>query len=272
MIDYMDPFGFIGFRRSDGKFDFGDSCQRTMSYYLLVEAHKRLGISGLPEIPITRVIRSISMLHVPGGGTRYRRHPSSEWWSNPKNFSRDQATPLVIVMGLYPLTLTLSAFFRDHLRRGLLFMYNTRRNHQYPTHIEHQLAVVRDVIDQDWDYSYKLPDPTGPGFWALYIRGFRKKHLMPLLWLLDMDYVANSYMIMKKEDYYDISNHLNSLIYAHLVMPTANSKRAFLMLDLDEVRLRLSNYYKIYPWGSDSLEFIELYMRVLWGIKKALKS
>lgn len=268
MIEHMDGHGLIGFKRSDGRFDFGDSCQRTMSYHLLMEAHRRLHIK-LEKYPHSDLFAWARAVDLFKAGGRYVRHPSPEWWSNPDNFSRDQATPLVITMALFGFKRRLAHFFRLHLKRCLLFMPNVRRNHQYKTRALQEDAIRRGVVDNDWDYGWKMPDPTGPGFWSIYIRGFKRWFLYPLLQVFDLDYLINSILIDKNPKQFDISNHLNSLILAHFINPTWASRNALLILDLDDIQIRLAQYYKLHPWGSDSTHFIKLYMSVLRAIKKA---
>src|SRR5690606_36918964 len=113
----------------------------------------------------------------------YCRHPDpSKWYSKSDVMSRDQATPNVIAMGLTNNRKLLLDFFKGHLKRGLLFMTNTRHNEPSNT-------------------KAKLPDVTGPEFWGYYIRGFKLWFLWPILLIFDLETLITSLTkLFKKND------------------------------------------------------------------------
>lgn len=164
MKDYVDAYGLIA--QAPPHRDGGDTAQREGMY-----------ISGLHWAGIQRDVRGLklreSYKRVVAKLMRYgngRRHSDeNKWYGDWNRFSRDQAIAFLIGMFNVHLYVDALKFFLRHLTRGLLFMTNTRHNFQYKTKEEHLLKSTPDV---EWDYSWKLPDLTGPEFWNIYLRGF----------------------------------------------------------------------------------------------------
>lgn len=160
--DYIDDFNMIVTQQKDG----GDSCAYGFAiFYACAVLHKPLGVNlGQTQNSYAKALEK-----EPG---RYCRHPDpTKWYSRINTFSRDQMTPLLVYLGLLGFRLRLSRLFIAHLKRLLLFAWNTRQNNSYPGQAT---------------YRWKLPDITGPDIWALYIRGFHSRLLYPLLLLFDI--------------------------------------------------------------------------------------
>lgn len=194
--DYEDANGLVVQKNGDG----GDSLNRTAVRIFLsrLTEHKLLLLASLDYY-------------------KYRRNTHlNKWYADWDRTSRDQLIPLVIVMGLLnPASLTL--IFIDHLKRGLLFAYNTRRNFQYSRlELQHRYSTP----DVDWDYSWKVPDLTGPEFWALYIRGFNAWYLYPLLCLFDLETLVGSFLTRRQTSKDDVINHAVVLEYGRIRLDT----------------------------------------------------
>lgn len=162
LMDYIDKFGM--YSQSPPQRDGGDSAQREG----MVMAGAEWGGVSSSIVRTAYIHATLPQLMAYGNG---RRHPDpTKWYSDWDRFSRDQAISLLIGMFMAGAYLQAFKFFLRHCTRGLLFMTNTRRNFMYPTLEEHLQKATPDVV---WDYSWKLPDLTGPEFWSIYVRGFR---------------------------------------------------------------------------------------------------
>lgn len=226
---YIDKYGLL----VGSKEDPGDSCHRTCMYYLGI-------ILFLSEEWLFRhkASRAITQLCYDYPNSIYVRHPSSGWWSDPDRLSRDQATPLVILMSIVNKR-KLWHFFWAHLSRGFFF-WNTRRNgatpynHGKPKH-------PGDPNSTLYDYTKKLPD-IGLSFISLYIRTLRLWPLYPLLYILDLEHLISSILwYFKKET--DILNHLIVTQYSNLVYPTLWSWLALKLLNKSDVNDKLESYF-----------------------------
>lgn len=206
--DYLDESGLVVQKKSMGG-DGGDSLQRSMSMHILCY------LQGKPA-PGSLLHQKLAQFSCSKG--KFRRHPDNEkWYSKCNTTSRDQLTPLVIMLGL--VQFGLMGVFRDHLKRALLFTYNTRHNFQYPTEEETNAKNPPDsgVV---WNYGWKLPDVTGPEFWALYIRGFNQRLLYPVLALLDAHTLIGAIVLRFKRSEDDVINHSLVLEYGKVRMQT----------------------------------------------------
>jgi hypothetical protein len=215
--DYLDSNGLVTQKQSLGG-DGGDSLQRSCSKVIL----ELLPHLNSPGIPFETCLDAAEIMLTLCADNRWRRswHPD-KWYSTSDRTSRDQLTPLVIMLGLGESN-DLWPTFKEHLKRGLLFAYNTRRNFVYPTLEDHNRYSTPDV---PWDYSWKCPDITGPEFWALYIRGFRSVLLCPMLYVFDLHTLFGSIVIrFNKQD--DVINHALILEFAKVRMDTVWMKLA----------------------------------------------
>lgn len=209
--DYTDERGLVTQKQSMGG-DGGDSLQRTCSAAILENLEAGGGVWGCQFLA-----QVVSHLASPDY-SKYRRswHPT-KWYSEFNRTSRDQLTPLVIALGLFGMQSLLFEVLIDHLKRGLLFAYNTRRNFQYETA---EIHAARSTPDVPWDYSWKVPDVTGPEFWALYVRGFRYRVSYPVLLVLDLHTLIGSIVLRFQKDEDDVINHALVLEYAKVRMDT----------------------------------------------------
>ena len=159
-LKYVDKWNMITTLYGDG----GDSAFHVGHYYYLTN---RVDINDACTIVSAKGLM--------------RRHPDeTKWYSDWDRMSRDQSIPLLISLFNYKLMLTCKAVFISHLKRGLLFATNTRRNGSTK---ENDGELYGNKFR---DYRKKIPDLTGPTFWAIYIRGFKALYLYPLLLILDL--------------------------------------------------------------------------------------
>jgi hypothetical protein len=206
--DYLDEKGLVVQKKDATGFgDGGDSLNRSSVTVFLSRLSGPTPLLDCHDVDLI----------LGNGDGRFRRswHPD-KWYNNFDRTSRDQLTPLVIMGGNLNMRPMLKQIFFNHLKRGLLFAYNTRRNFMYPTLEEHQRLSTPDVA---WDYSWKVPDFTGPEFWALYIRGFECKLLYPLLYLFDI-HTALGALVLRYQKEVDVINHAVVLEYAKVRMDT----------------------------------------------------
>jgi hypothetical protein len=230
--DYIDDNGLVVQKKSLGG-DGGDSLNRTCV----------VGI--LDDLLPTQAIRPVNPYAVDRcadeNQQKYCRnpHPPEKWYSKFDRTSRDQLIPLLILWGMIAHPNDLWNIFVDHLKRGLLFAYNTRRNFQYPTLEEQQMYSTPDV---KWNYSWKMPDFTGPEFWALYIRGFECKWLYPLLLLFDLQTVIGA-VIIRFNGADDVINHAVTLEFARVRMDTFWMKLARKITPRNILQVRLDSFF-----------------------------
>lgn len=113
---YLDDKGFIVDKTGDG----GDTANREGQWAYITEEDRGWHLSFV----------------APTYSCDWVRHPSQVPWNNPKNFTRDQATPLVAALGKTYFTnkivfeheaLTIRSFFYSIIFRGG-FMPNTERD------------------------------------------------------------------------------------------------------------------------------------------------
>jgi hypothetical protein len=191
--------------------DGGDSCNRTCAAALsYIYDNDAVDVSFLTK------------LHHSWLPFLWRRAPDfGFWYSDWNRMSRDQTVPLLILMGEKCLYGKLAWYLFGHLIRLMLFTHNTRKNFQYRTLEEH---LVKSTPDVKWDYSWKLPDVTGPEFWALEIRAMPKPirmALWPLLCVLDLETFAGSIVRRwLRPENNDVINHTLVLINGRRRCPT----------------------------------------------------
>lgn len=219
MPDYTDNFGMITTIDKDG----GDS-----SFYM---GHYHY----LNQSPHGDVIETSVSLVSPTG--IIRRHPDeSKWYGDFDRASRDQSIPLLIMLFDCGFMVTAKKIFMAHLKRGLLFTTNTRRN---GTTIENDKEEYSPGRFRN--YNRKLPDITGPIFWSIYIRGFNFKLLYPLLMVFDLFLLINTitFNLSPREP----NQHLLLLHYSAQNMPTLVSYIATKLLNKKKVRRELMVYW-----------------------------
>ncbi len=227
--NYLDENGLVVQRGGDG----GDSLNRTSVVRFLAQI--------LGDMDLMDKVGAVARLSNAYGKYRRSNH-EGKWYSEYDRTSRDQLTPVLIYLGYisagpYP---AFNMLFFDHLKRGLLFTYNTRRNFQYPTLEEH---LAKSTPDVKWNYGWKIPDVTGPEFWALYIRGFRAWYLYPLLYFFDLETLIASVITRFQKQKDDVINHAVVLEYAKVRMDTFVMKLARMITPRPLLQSRLDAFF-----------------------------
>ena len=209
--EYVDEFGMIV--TGDTR-DGGDSAFYMGHYYCLYELYEKQFTSRSSDNKRYRDDFIHRIQHYNGN---IRRHCESiKWYGDWDRASRDQSIPFIIMLFLCAYKQEAWQFFKAHLKRGLLFTTNTRRN---------------GVKDTPW----KLPDITGPNFWSIYIRGFRALYFYPLLLIFDLFLFLNvmSFNLSPREP----NQLLLLLAFSKERLPTPLSYLAFVVLNKGLVRL-----------------------------------
>lgn len=198
--DYIDSFGMIV-----NKFDHdgGDSCAHGCAIIysiLLVDTLSASFKAMCLGIDPTFYVSKLDSKENPG---RYCRHPDpNKWYSNPDTLSRDQLTPLLALIGLLKIKTRRWNLFKQHIKRLLLFAWNTRKNGQ---------------INPPW----KVPDLCGPDIWGMWIRAFRFWPLYPVLLVSDFQTLIGSFIYRLKLSSNTIQmNHIIVVDYSNRIMPT----------------------------------------------------
>lgn len=214
LSDFIDRWGLI---QAAG--DGGDTCANEGTYWFC----QGLGIE-VEDREIT-FSEMLSWIERPAG--QFVRHPdTSRWYSEPDRLSSDQARSMLAACAVQGEGGRKAAarFACAHWCRGLLFMTNTRRNGA--TRENHgQVYKQVDGKDVRRDYSWKLPDVTGPEFWALLIRATRSRWLRWLLPLLDISSLLSA-IVSRANLHPDVRNRIQLSVLGTHVWPTRCSKLA----------------------------------------------
>lgn len=230
----IDSYGLLTEANGDG----GDSIHREGALLFalwLLKIKLRYHIVGFEKC-LYRTMRVITPL-INGKNGRIRRHvDESKWYGDWERGSRDQYYALIGI-GLFSPT-RLRLIFRGHLERCLLFTTNFLPN------------------TSSSSARRKIPDLTGPGFWALYIRLFKAKRLYWLLHAFDLSLVAQALIWCfwrgKDVNDSDVWNTMQAILLAETRMPTYFSglaRRVFSRLPklddvspVNSVQQRLNHY------------------------------
>ena len=211
--DFIDGFEVI---TAGG--DGGDSCANEGTYWMSY---------GLTSGPITKRPSSTTILEKfevePG---TWVRHPDrSQWYGETDRLSADQARSLLTAIAAWPHNVNLGRrFAAQHLKRGLLFMTNTRRNGATKENHGEAYKVVNGKVVRR-NYNWKLPDVTGPEFWALLIRACRYRKLRFILPLLDASALFSA-LWSKVKFHKDVRNRVQMSLIGVTNYPTAISRLA----------------------------------------------
>lgn len=198
LSDYIDSFGMVV--TADAK-DGGDSCAHGCAI---------LYAANILEDHDTEAKLNVytSKLELDSG--LYCRHPDpSMWYSRNNTFSRDQLTPLIALLSIRGMRAPLRRLFYAHLKRLLLFAWNTKQVNSYP--------------DEHTGVSYvsKVPDLTIFDTWGMYIRGFDLRILYPLLFICDVPTLIGSIIYRLKLSSSTIQmNHIIMVDFSTRSMPT----------------------------------------------------
>lgn len=231
--EYKNTYGLL---TKDG--DGGDSCQRTCSFALSIVYSYEKKLAGY-------FIPFLELLYNPKYPFLWRRSPEeNKWYSMWNRQSRDQMIPAIILLGEARRYKLLAWFIFGHLTRGMLFMTNTRKNFQYPTLAQH---LERSTPDVKWDYRWKLPDLTGPEFWALEIRAMPlliRIILWPVLAIFDLETLTGALVkrFVTPKDH-DIINHGLVMINGMRNQPTPFMWLATKITNAKFVQDRLNSFF-----------------------------
>ena len=222
----LDEYGLPVGRKEDA----GDSLHRACMWLL--------GEVWFRNIAPAAALNLLKYQHTNGS---WSRHPSEGWWADGDRLSRDQATPLVIALSeCYPKYI-LWDFFIQHFKRGFFF-FNTRKNgatlnnHGTDKYYGHPK-------DGQYDYAWKLPDPPGAEFFAIYIRALRIWWLYPMLLILDLETLIGSVIWKFKTGQTDVLNHMIVCEYATRVYKTPLSILAKRLNSKDQFNANLEYYF-----------------------------
>ena len=228
-----DPQGWV---------DGGDTCQRVGMYYFGLQVFEEMFSDEelfelimkyeLPQGDDKDYRLALWLLESKENPGTYVRHPDGDfWYSSDEVMSRDQCFPLVLSLAVRNARRHLVRFFKSHLKRGLLFTTNYRKNGSTPeNHGQKFNPAARDLTEwekivRDYkipqyplpdgyrNFNWKLSDLTGPSFWAFYIRAFDLWFLYPLLLIFDLQFLANSYILTQDPDDNDALRHTMTAIY-----------------------------------------------------------
>ena len=226
-LKYVDKFGMITTLAGDG----GDSAFH-MGHY-----------GYLSKIPLLEIL---DLFNYRG---KMRRHPDElKWYGDWDRMYRDQSIPLIICLFKYEMFATCFLIFISHLKRGLLFTTNTRRNGTTKENHGEVYKYDRSGKVVKRNYDWKLPDITGPSFLSIYIRGFNFWLAYPLLCFNDLFLLLKviSFNLKPREP-----NQLLILLdFSKERLPTPISWLSNLVLDKKKVKYELLEYwYKGYQRG-----------------------
>lgn len=202
---YRDDFGLLT-QSKDG----GDSANRLGIYYFgLYLIYK--DTEYLPEIKesFNKELEKVTV----GPGVFVRHPDKAEWYSNPRNFSRDQTIPLIVSMGALDRKDQVKENFK-RLIKNFGFFPNILKN---------------------WTNQRKrVSDFAGPGHISTYLRALDYKAAYPILLISDVGLFvgASIRVVYSYADPSDTGDDLNTtlmLLQSEQVMPTPLSKLAILI-------------------------------------------
>lgn len=249
-----------GWVNEDGVFvpetqlDAGDGTQRTGMFLWALQI---LGHESLPKFK-QAYVNNIKNIRGPLG--TYRRAAVDKvpmWYTDFDRMSRDQATGLLVGLAVTGQTKEILRFIMGHALRLFLFTTNVRRNGT--TRTNHGKPIGNG---QTRNYTIKLPDLTGPDFWALEIRclfysikgkSFVAKALacllmipiqVVLLTILDLDVLVSVIMFNRsKSDSNVVDNLALKVSFAREVAPSLLSAIAYHLINKPKLIDKLNRFF-----------------------------
>lgn len=217
MIDpYRDKNGLI----TQKDFDGGDSAHRTgvfyFGLYLLYKDNDKILVKIKKDFE-----KDLKKLKTEKSGEFVRNPDKNMWYSNPKNFSRDQTTNLITSMGFLMEDKTL---IKDNLKS--IFS----RFGFYPN-------ILKNWTNKEKVFPLDYRDFAGMSDYGSYIRSLDYYWLYPILMIFDTQLVGSSlfrlyFSYADPEDSSDDINFSIHLLQAELKYPTPLSKLAKLIYKL----------------------------------------
>lgn len=199
--NFTDEYGLIVHKDKDG----GDTAQRTgMLYFALSVLNQRnkslVWWDHNDDDYFIGFYKALALLEKEPG--RLVRNPRPDkWWSDTREFSRDQQSSIVIANTFMNNKQVLRRILWEHVKR--FGFYNN--------------SVANG--------KYKIPDFAMPQHWGFYVRAFQSKPLYPFLLFSDLFLMLDSVIFVAKsyynpDDVSDDLNHIMALVQAKLVMST----------------------------------------------------
>lgn len=176
---FIDKFGLVAQKDTAGA-DGGDSAHR---FGLTYSCLKLLNLPFFGTDLDTYYDKAIEQYKVTD--ELYTRHPDKDkWYSNPKNFSRDQTTMLFKAMLMRGDSGRLRGIFVGILKR-FGFHHNVYPNYAKPN---------------DPEYKWKIPDTLTPSEIADALRSYRSVWLYPVISFLDLFKLVDVYLAERDDE------------------------------------------------------------------------
>jgi len=246
--------------------DGGDSCHFMGLYYYAYFAYPAVRLnphySGNMQLRLTQSHNLLESKSFFGG---LKRHPDARYWYGGNGVgSRDQATPFLAALAISGQRKGLLKELWGHLKRGLLFTTNVRKNGSSPQNhgsqfnpdakplqpwekfaLKYKIPMV-PIRDGYRNYNWKLPDLTLFDYWSLYIRGFNAWYLYPILLLGDAQLLINALLIKKNKEDTDVANFFIKHSLSSKILPTPFSAitQKYLLPKLNLEGRFHKNYYR----------------------------
>lgn len=205
---YRDKFNLI----TQKDFDGGDSAHRTGLFYLGLYLNYKDDSKVIVQIK-KDFEKDLSKLEYKKG--HFVRNPDpDQWYSNPKNFSRDQTTPLIVALGVLDK--------KDIVFENMIQLIETFGF--YPN-------SLKNWTNKQKVFPLDFRDFAGLSDWGAYIRALDWKWAYPYLLISDTQLLGSTIIRLwfSHVDQDDSSDDLNltvHLIQSDLNMPTPLSKLA----------------------------------------------
>lgn len=207
---YIDEYGLPCQVEGNHTFGGGDTANRIgligVANYFAKGIHTA-GVEADQEQGNAMVTSMLSKIEVKSG--IMVRHPEpNEWWSQPRFFSRDQQSAVVIGAGLTGNLDLVRRLMKQHLKR-----FGFYQNFQI------------NKTDVDGKKKLVQGDIASPEHFSFYVRALKQRCAYPLLLLGDVFTLINSLVIVYKsirnaDDTSNDLNHICALLLAKKVMPT----------------------------------------------------
>ena len=157
--------------------DGGDSCHRMYTSFIRLRLQSLLGLIQTVPAPFDQTAgpAQTQVLLEPGRAGLYIRNPDKTmWYSDPRNFSRDQMTPVICFHALMsdsPTPVFAKQAQRDQWRllKACLKRYMFSQN-IYPNWVDPRVEVVKK----------KTPDFIDPTLWGMFARTWINSPWVPL--------------------------------------------------------------------------------------------
>ncbi len=218
---FADEYGMLGHKDAKVGLDFGDSPQRTFSYYIYRFFEEPVDILQMDSVRIAKILDRIFYTLPAGAETnfsmrsQYRRHHSTmHWFGEPWTLSRDQLLPMWICCILYA---PFSHAISQHLLRIELLMANRKGlcwNYRRIWFTEHDEPKFPDVVNPLFRLAmFYRKNPVDLAWWE-----------KALVWAADLELIVMATIIVVRSrrgnpenTSDDLNFHLHMILAANLV-------------------------------------------------------